>query len=154
MTVDATEELLRLSRLHEDERQIRNLVSRLVHLADYGDLDEYMTCFTDDAVWEGPSSPNAPQVRVVNEGAAAIRADREGRRRAGTQGAGAHIRHLNSALWVDVDGSDEATAHSYFVFIRDADTAPTLGVTGRYVDTFRRTPDGWKLARRSAFLVD
>lgn len=36
----------------EDERQIRNLVARLGHLADYGDLDEYMTLFTDDAVRE------------------------------------------------------------------------------------------------------
>ena len=154
MIVDPADEALRLARLHEDDRQIRNLVARIVHLADYGDLDEYMTCFTEDAVWEGPSSPNTPQVRVVNEGAAAIRADREGRRRAGTQGAGARIRHVNTALWIDLDGTDTATAHSYFAYIRDADTTPTLGLAGRYRDTFRRTAQGWKLAHRSVSLVD
>jgi ketosteroid isomerase-like protein len=154
MTVDPADEALRLARLHEDDRQIRNLIARIVHLADYGDLDEYMTCFTEDAVWDGPSSPNTPEVRVVNEGAAAIRADREGRRSAGTQGAGARIRHVNTALWIDLDGSDTATAHSYFAYIRDADTAPTLGLAGRYRDTFRRTPQGWKLAHRSVSLVD
>ena len=156
MTVHASDETEpgRLQRLHEDERQIRNLVARLAHLADYGDLDEYMTFLTEDAVWEGPSSPATPQVGVNNQGAAAIRADREQRRRVGGQGAGAHIRHLNSALWVEVDGSDVATAHSYFAYIRDADTAPTLGLTGRYQDTLRRTPQGWKLAHRRVFLAD
>ena len=147
-------EIARLVRLHEDDRQIRNLIARLVHLADYGDLDEYMTCFTDDAVWEGPSSPDTPQVRVVNEGPAAIRADRERRRKAGGQGAGSRVRHVNTALWIEVDGSDEATAHSYFAYIRDADTAPRLGLAGRYLDRLRRTPDGWKMAHRSVSLID
>src|ERR1700692_4658434 len=85
-TSDATEPE-RLQRLHEDERQIRNLIARLAHLADYGDLDVYMTLFTEDALWEGPSSPATPQVGVTNQGAAAIRADREQRRRVGGQGA-------------------------------------------------------------------
>jgi 3-phenylpropionate/cinnamic acid dioxygenase small subunit len=143
-----------LLRVHEDERQIRNLVARLAHLADYGELDEYMTLFTEDAIWEGLSSPETPQVGVTNQGAAAIRADREQRRRKGGQGAGAHIRHLNAALWVEVDGSDVATAHSYFAYIRDADTTPTLGLTGRYQDTLRRTPEGWKLAHRCVSLAD
>lgn len=35
-----------------DERQIRNLVERLAHRADYGDLGEYTTLFTGDAVRE------------------------------------------------------------------------------------------------------
>jgi len=156
MTLDAAgdAEAGRLVRLHEDERQIRNLISRLVHLADYGNLDEYMTCFTEDAIWEGPASPLTPQDRVTNHGAAAIRADREKRRSAGGQGSGSHVRHMNTALWVELDGSDDATAHSYFAYIRDADTQPTLGLAGRYEDTFRRTPKGWKLAHRSVSLVD
>jgi hypothetical protein len=33
-------------RLHEDERQTRNMIARLSYLADYGDLDEYMALCT------------------------------------------------------------------------------------------------------------
>jgi ketosteroid isomerase-like protein len=135
-----------LERLHEDERQIRNLVTRLAHLADYGDLDEYMSWLTEDAVWDF--------VDTSIQGAAAIREDRVGRRQQGGQGPGTHTRHVNTTLWVDVDGSDQATAHSYFLYVRGADTSPSLGLTGRYHDTFRRTADGWKLAHRRIVLAD
>ena len=129
-----------LVRIHEDERQIRNLVARLGHLADYGDLDEYMTLFTDDTSWD--------LAGAIVQGAEAIHADRVSRRSQGTQGPGTNTRHMNTTMWVDVDGSDVATAHSYYVFVRDAATSPTIGSTGRYHDTFRRTADGWKLAHR------
>ncbi len=135
-----------LARLHEDERQIRGLIARLAHLADYGDLDEYMTLFTDDATWDLGGT--------VVRGAEEIRADRVERREQGTQGPGTNTRHMNTTSWVEVDGSDVATAHSYFLFVRDASTAPTLGVTGRYHDTFRRTPDGWKMAHRRIHMAD
>jgi 3-phenylpropionate/cinnamic acid dioxygenase small subunit len=135
-----------LARLHEDERQIRNVVTRLAHLADYGDLDEYTALFTDDAVWD--------LADTSVKGTDAIREDRVRRRQQGAQGPGTHTRHVNTSLWVDVDGSDEATAHSYFLFVQAADTSPTLALTGRYHDTLRRTPDGWKLAHRRIVLAD
>jgi uncharacterized protein (TIGR02246 family) len=38
-----------------DEMEIRNLVAQLAHLADMAeDLEEYLACFTDDAVWSFP----------------------------------------------------------------------------------------------------
>ena len=132
--------------LHEDERQIRNLIARFGHLTDYGDLDEYMALFTDDAVWEFTDGSC--------RGADAIRADRVRRRSEGTQGPGTHTRHMNTTLWVQVDGSDVAFAHSYFLFVRDADTSPVIALTGRYHDTLRRTPAGWKLAHRQITLAD
>lgn len=129
-----------LTRLHEDERQIRGVIARLAHLADYGDLDDYMTLFTEDATWDLGGA--------VVEGAEAIRADRVSRREQGTQGPGTNTRHMNTTSWVEVDGSDVATAHSYFVFVREASTSPVVALTGRYHDTFRRTPDGWKMSHR------
>jgi ketosteroid isomerase-like protein len=136
-----------LAQLHEDERQVRNLIARLAHLADYGDLDEYMTLYTDDAVWEWTD--------VRNEGAAAIRADRVARRASGGQGPGTHTRHVNTTLWVDVDGSDTATAHSYWLYVHDGDgSEPAVRSLGRYHDTFSRTPTGWKLAHRRSIVAD
>lgn len=131
--------------LPEDERQIRNLIARLGHLADYGDLDEYMALFTDDAVWDfAGGSCN---------GAQAIRADRVRRRSEGSQGPGSHTRHMNTTLWVEVDGSDVVFAHSYFLFVRDAETSPVIGLTGRYHDTLRRSAAGWKMAHRQIILA-
>jgi ketosteroid isomerase-like protein len=135
-----------VERLHEDERQIRNLIARLGHLADYGDLDEYMSLFIEDAVWDF--------VDGSCKGAQAIRADRVHRRSLGVQGPGTHTRHMNTTLWVEVDGSDVAFAHSYFVYVRDADTSPVIGLTGRYDDTLQRTSAGWKMAQRQIILTD
>jgi ketosteroid isomerase-like protein len=52
------------------------------------------------------------------------------------------------------DGSDVAFAHSYFLFVRDADTGPVIGLTGRYHDTLRRSAAGWKMAHRQIILTD
>jgi len=41
-----------IEQLNNDEREIRNLLARMGHMADYGDLDVYLTLFTEDAVWE------------------------------------------------------------------------------------------------------
>lgn len=136
-----------------DELAIRNLVARLAHMADGGDLEgDYLPLFTDDAVWEFPGSadPSAEAAEVT--GPAAILADRVKRREAGFQGPGSHTRHVNTTLAVRVDGADVAEAESYWLFLGDTDSAePRLRGTGRYHDTFRRTPEGWKLARRRIF---
>jgi ketosteroid isomerase-like protein len=126
--------------LNSDEREIRNLLARLGHLADYGDLDVYLTQFTEDAVWERPGDRR--------QGHADILAGAQERRASGIQGPGTHSRHINTTMWVDVDGSDTAEAHSYFLFVQNTTTTPTLSVVGHYHDVLRRTPDGWKLAHR------
>lgn len=136
-----------------DELAIRNVVARMAQMADGGDLEaDYLPLFTDDATWEFPGSadPSAEAAQVT--GRAAILADRTQRRAAGFQGPGSHTRHVNTTLAVRVDGSDEAEAESYWMFVGDTDSAePRLRGTGRYHDTFRRTSEGWKLARRRIF---
>jgi hypothetical protein len=133
-----------------DELEIRNLVARLGHMADMGDLEEqYLPLFTDDAEWEFPGGPDPAAVGTKVTGHAAILADRRSRRASGFQGPGTHTRHLNTTLAVRVDGSDTAEADSYWLFLGGTDTGqPQVRGAGHYQDTFRRTPSGWKLARR------
>jgi len=131
---------------NSDEREIRNLLARMGHLADYGDLDVYLTLFTDDAVWEREGDRR--------QGHADILTGARERRASGLQGPGTHSRHMNTTLWVDVDGSDEAEAHSYFLFVQRTDSTPTVSMVGHYHDTLRRTPDGWKLAHRRIISED
>ena len=124
------------------ESDIRNIVARLGHLADDGDLAEYITLFTPDASWVMEGFDDVPTGRD------ALLAAASQRRADGVQGPGSGTRHLNTTLWVRIDSSEEAYAESYFVFI-DTNTDPVeVKLTGRYRDSFRLTADGWKLHQR------
>ena len=126
-----------------DELEIRNLLARLAHLADDGELEESMQLYTEDAVWEGA----AGFARL--EGHADILAGARERRGSGITGPGAHSRHILTTIDVQVDGSDRARSKSCFMFSADTDTSPSLQAMGVYEDEHRRTADGWKLAHRS-----
>jgi ketosteroid isomerase-like protein len=135
------------------ESEIRNIVARLGHLADDGDIDEYLSLLTDDATW---ASPGRPPRRGHPDLRARILEDRA----AGIQGPGRATRHVNTTLWVHVDDADHARAQSYWLYLTNANggtagahgnpgATPSVQMTGRYVDSFRRTPTGWKLSNRT-----
>jgi uncharacterized protein (TIGR02246 family) len=126
------------------ELEIRNVISRIAILADQGDLDEYIAQFTEDAVWAFPSAPR--------HGRADIRAGAEARRAEGTTGPSTATRHLITTVAVQVDQADRATADSYFVFLQNTTTSPTVFNMGAYHDTFVHQGDGWRLARREITL--
>jgi 3-phenylpropionate/cinnamic acid dioxygenase small subunit len=122
------------------ELGIRNVISRIALLADQGDLDEYIEQFTEDAVWALPTA--------ARHGRADIRAGAEARRAEGTTGPGTATRHVITTVVVRVDHADRATADSYFVFLQNTTTSPTIFNMGAYHDTFVREGDAWRLARR------
>jgi uncharacterized protein (TIGR02246 family) len=123
-----------------DELDIRSIVARLAQYADDGDLDDYVALFTEDAHWAMPGAPRT--------GRADIRAGGEARRATGEVGPGSNSRHMVTTVAVTADGSDTAVADSYFLFYVNTLEAPTLRLCGAYHDTFVRTAEGWKLARR------
>ena len=130
-----------------DELAIRNLVARLAHLADMAgpdELDDYIALFTDDASWEMPGSERRGKAAVL-EGARQRRKDRQ-------QGPGTDTRHVITTMAVRMGGDGTATSDSYFLAYGDTTTAPTVRLMGHYHDTFRREPDGWKIARRQITL--
>jgi hypothetical protein len=126
------------------ECEIRNLVARLAHLADDGNLDEYIQLFTEDGSWS-----HRGETPLV--GRAAIRQGAEQRIRQSVQGPASGTRHLNTTLYVDVKGPNDAQAVSYYLYLKAHGGVAPLK-TGRYLDRFRRTQAGWKLSSR--ILVD
>ncbi|HVB93155.1 MAG TPA: nuclear transport factor 2 family protein [Acidimicrobiales bacterium] len=126
------------------ESEIRNLIARIAILADQGDLDEYIEQFTEDAVWAFPTAPR--------HGRADIRAGAEARRADGTTGPGTATRHLITTVAVRVDDADSAVADSYFVFLQNTTTSPTIFNMGAYHDTFVHQGNAWRLARREITL--
>ena len=122
------------------ESDIRNLIAHLAQLADDGDIDEYLTLYAEDGSWEVTGDPPWQGIEGLRSGV-------EQRRRDHVQGPGTATRHLNTTLRVTVDGPDDATAESYFLYLTTK-PRPEVALTGRYYDRFRRTADGWKMVSR------
>ena len=127
-------------RAERDEREIRSVLARVALSADVGELDEYVSLFTEDAVWHGDGAPERRGHDDILEGA------RE-RRAQGMTGPGSHSIHTVSTIDVELQG-DRATARSVFQFYVDTHESPRLAIIGHYFDAFRLEASGWKLAER------
>jgi 3-phenylpropionate/cinnamic acid dioxygenase small subunit len=133
----------------DDDAQIRSVLARIAQLADAGDLDEYLSLFTEDAVWAMPDNPSVGMVANEKRGHAEIRAGAEERRASGLQGPGTQSRHVLTTTAVSVGSDDRATVRSYFMFLVDTTTTPSVRTAGQYDDVLVRTADGWKLSHRT-----
>jgi len=129
--------------------EIHQALARLAHLADDGEIGEYLAMFTDDAVWETPEVPATGTKADLRTGRADIGVGVAARRASGVQGPGSATRHAITTIEV-LPGADDGTADSvsYFAFYRSTTTEPALATMGRYDDTWRLTAGGWKLAYR------
>jgi 3-phenylpropionate/cinnamic acid dioxygenase small subunit len=139
-----------------DGLEIRNLVAAVAQLADTGTIDDYVARFTEDAVWEMPANPVVGVAASTRVGHDEIRAGVVERRAAGLQGPGSNALHVITTIRVvvgpDIGPGDTATGHIYWLFYGETASTPTLRSMGQYHDTYRRTPDGWKLASRSVVI--
>jgi 3-phenylpropionate/cinnamic acid dioxygenase small subunit len=126
------------------ELAVRNVISRIAILADQGGLDEYVDQFTEDGVWDFPPAPR--------RGRSDIRVGAEARRAEVVSGPGSATRHVITNVAVRVEDADHAVADSYFVFLQNTTTSPTILNMGAYHDSFVREGPVWRLARREITL--
>jgi uncharacterized protein (TIGR02246 family) len=131
------------------DAEIRTLLARIAQLADTGDLEEYLTCFTEDAVWAMPDNPAVGMTANEKQGHAEILQGAQERRASGLQGPGAQSRHVLTTIAVTMDGDARATVRSYFMFFGTTSTAPTLRTMGQYDDVVVKGERGWQLAHRT-----
>jgi 3-phenylpropionate/cinnamic acid dioxygenase small subunit len=131
------------------ELEIRNLIARVAQLADVGEVADYCALFTKDAVWAMPAAEKLGLPASERVGIDVIEAGVHERRGAGMQGPGTNTKHVVTTIAVDVTGPDDAIGRTYWMFYTDTTTDPVVLNMGRYEDSFRRTDDGWKLARRT-----
>lgn len=122
------------------ELEIRNVISRIAILADQGDLDEYVDQFTEDSVWE--------LLTETRHGRADIRAGADARRTENTTGSGSATRHVVTTVAVQIESPVRAVADSYFMFVQNTTTSPTILNMGVYHDMFECEDRVWRLARR------
>ena len=120
----------------EDSHAIAQLLHRYCHNADYNPPEAMRAIFTADAVF----GIGAMNVRC--EGLEAILAFFTN-----TRGAMPPSQHVINNLVIEGDG-DAAQSCSYLQLVSTIEGAPRITMTGRYMDTLRRTADGWRLAQR------
>ena len=126
------------------ELEIRNVIARLAHLADHGDLEEYASLFTEDGSWEYPGGPR--------HGRADILAGARERRSQQVTGPGSATRHVITTLAVRVEDATTAIADCNWLFWRDTTTSPVLLNMGHYHDLVHREGGTWRIARREITL--
>jgi ketosteroid isomerase-like protein len=131
--VSSLEERLRLL---EDERAILDRLYAYGHSLDYGRRDEWLDCWTEDAVLAWPHE--------TFTGREAIGRAFDGHSHAPE----AFHKHLLVEPRVRVSG-DSATAESYFARLNDAPGGPVVRSFGRYLDVLVRCADGaWRIRER------
>jgi 3-phenylpropionate/cinnamic acid dioxygenase small subunit len=130
-----------------DELDIRNVIYRMAMLADDGDLNEYASLFSEDAVWEMRGRPQGAADIPPIRGRANLLAGAKKRRADGVQGPGTHKYHCLLTTTVTLKG-DKADAKSYFAYYQNVNTKPEIAVFAIYNDELVRTKDGWKVAAR------
>jgi 3-phenylpropionate/cinnamic acid dioxygenase small subunit len=131
------------------ELAARNIVARLAHLADDGDVDAYVAEMTDDVVWSMPANPAAGLPATARRGREEIAAGAHERIAAGLQGPGTNTRHVITTSVVDLETDDRARVRSTFLFVESTTATPTIRTMGQYDDVLQRTTEGWKLASRT-----
>jgi uncharacterized protein (TIGR02246 family) len=129
----------RLRRL-EDLEAIRALIASYRRALDEKDFEAYAALFGDDGEFVADGGVHARGREEILAMLAELQS-----KGALTLAAG-DDRHLVANTEITLDG-DSATASSTWVYITRADK---LAMVGRYIDTLRRTPDGWRFARREA----
>lgn len=121
-----------------DIEQLRRLTHRYAGSLDGGRLDELVSLFTADGIWDGSGwgIPAVQGTENLREFFAATMASNDG------------TCHLTLNHIIDVDG-DSAAGTAYFHAFgrrRDGSLQDSLGT---YTDEFVRTAQGWKFGRRS-----
>lgn len=135
----------RLDALEAKDGVLRTL-HRLAQTIDYGAHEQWVDCFTDDAVFEMVEVRGTTRTtKVRHQGAEALAAFIPGH----TCAPDYYHKHMTTVPIIEVD-RDHASADSYFARIDAGEDGPFLWSFGRYRDQFRRGADGaWRVSRRT-----
>lgn len=131
-----------------DRLAIIDVIARYAHAWDDRDAETYADCYTDDAVFEsyirGDPSPHLHyESRVaIDEWARAAHAGHL---------VGKVTRHRPHSTVFDELTPERARTRTMLLetVYREGDGAPWITNTGVYLDEWRRTPKGWRLAYRA-----
>lgn len=118
--------------------EIRELIARYTHLGDGGRIAELVELFAPDAQLDGHGQPYIGREEISGFFTAIVDGSTPGPART-------FIRHYTSNVTIDMTSPTEASGASYWTVLSD----DGFESSGRYRDTYRRSPDGsWRFATR------
>jgi ketosteroid isomerase-like protein len=120
------------------------------HSIDYGREEEFLDCWTDEAVllWTPTPERDVGFAERALEGREAIADAFRGH----THAPEMFHKHLLFQPQIELDG-DRATVESGFARLDEGDAGPVLRSFGRYLDVLVRCDDGrWRFASRESFI--
>lgn len=120
----------------EDAEQIRKLLAEYGRLLDARDPHGWAALFGDDGEWVGGTRYGA----IAGPAALARFVAEE-------FGATPPSVHIFGNMAIDVVG-DTATAWSRWMLLEEGPDGLRIVLAGHYDDSLRRTPAGWRFARR------
>lgn len=133
--------------LLEDRFAILDTIAAYSYCYDGQDADGFAALFTEDGLWEawGPGA-TTPEVRLpsrdaIREWVSARLAKRVGK---------FSSRHHQSSTVFESLKTDSARTRTMILVTHQGveDPAPTPTLSGYYLDTWRKTAQGWKFAHR------
>jgi uncharacterized protein (TIGR02246 family) len=135
----------------DDKLAIHEMIAQYSYTYDGRDADGFAQVFTEDGTFEifvpGQTSPvvRLQSRHAIREWAAERLQERHGRFTS---------RHYQSGIRFDALTADEARVRVMVLVTRQADREPRpyVNLTGAYHDVWRKTPAGWRLAHRAAYI--
>ena len=122
-----------------DIAEIQQLYVRYNQGLDFQDEELYLSAWADDAVLT--SGGGVPYAGIEE-----IR--RRFRNPPGPEGR--TITHNNTSSLITPTADGGAQGRTYWMVIDVAEAPPRILAAGYYFDTFKRTPDGWRIATRGS----
>ncbi len=122
----------------EDQFAIEALISRYNQSLDRGDYETWLSCWADDAVFDG--------LGQVLTGITAIRGFADGYEAGYRQRLHA-LKHFTVNTLSQIDG-DRASSSSYLQLTTTSAQGVRILFTARYEDDLKRVDGGWRFARR------
>ena len=129
----------------DDRLAILEMIARYSYAWDEQDAEAYMALFAEDAIFEvDPELPGGPATHAHGREAIGAWA----RERMAARVVGVQTRHHQTGTLFEELSADEARTRTMLLTTR---VGPNAGpsTTGVYYDEWRRTPDGWRFARRT-----
>lgn len=132
--------------------ELRDLYEDYALCLDEDRLEEWPDFFVEDCHYRVLSRENHDQglpiglIYCMNKN---MLKDRVTALRETTMSEPRSLRHFISCVSVREHSADQVVSQANFAILESlSDRDPIVNMVGRYLDTWRQTPDGWKLAVR------
>jgi ketosteroid isomerase-like protein len=125
-----------------DRLAVQEAIARYAHAFDTGDVTDFVEVFTEDGIFEAVLI-DQPDQRAVFQGHAELRRFAEAKMRKDV-----HVLHHVSGVMFDSTAVEAPGTRATVLVTKQLPDGPAISTHGVYLDRWRRTSAGWRIAHR------